>query len=304
MAAAPQRSESYKAQREVEDLHLVLRARSGNRASEAEIIRRYAGFVRLRSSSYFIAGGDPDDLVQEGLVGLYKAIRDYRVDKDTTFRSFAELCITRQIITAIKTATRHKHAPLNGALSFSHTPAGYDDGSDFTLGDALPGSPIDDPARRVVATEELAALVGCLGSSLSPLEGRVLTLYLEGRSYEEIGEIVECDPKAVDNALQRVKRKVGQHLDHARRARRLIRPSSFPASPRPVIVAAPLRRDDAREVDALGQRPELNRRSECAPERRRAADRHELDRRYAHDFGSDSRIAGLPSAAWRGRCRS
>jgi RNA polymerase sporulation-specific sigma factor len=122
------------------------------------------------------------------------------------------LCITRQIITAIKTATRHKHAPLNGALSFSHTPAGYDDGSDFTLGDALPGSPIDDPARRVVATEELAALVGCLGSSLSPLEGRVLTLYLEGRSYEEIGELVECDPKAVDNALQRVKRKVGQHL--------------------------------------------------------------------------------------------
>jgi RNA polymerase sporulation-specific sigma factor len=189
-----------------------LRARSGNRASEAEIIRRYAGFVRLRSSSYFIAGGDPDDLVQEGLVGLYKAIRDYRVDKDTTFRSFAELCITRQIITAIKTATRHKHAPLNGALSFSHTPAGYDDGSDFTLGDALPGSPIDDPARRVVATEELEALVGCLGSSLSPLEARVLTLYLEGRSYEEIGELVECDPKAVDNALQRVKRKVGQHL--------------------------------------------------------------------------------------------
>jgi RNA polymerase sporulation-specific sigma factor len=212
MAAAPQRSEAYKAQREVEDLNLVLRARAGNRASEADIIRRYASFVRLRSSSYFIAGGDPDDLVQEGLVGLYKAIRDYRVDKDTTFRSFAELCITRQIITAIKTATRHKHAPLNGALSFSHTPAGYDDGSDFTLGDALPGSPIDDPARRVVATEELKALVGCLGSSLSPLEGRVLTLYLEGRSYEEIGEIVDCDPKAVDNALQRVKRKVGQHL--------------------------------------------------------------------------------------------
>ena len=212
MAAAAQRNESYKAQREVEDLNLVLRARSGNRSSEAEIIRRYAGFVRLRSSSYFIAGGDPDDLVQEGLVGLYKAIRDYRVDKDTTFRSFAELCITRQIITAIKTATRHKHAPLNGALSFSHTPAGDDDGSDFTLGDALPGSPIDDPARRVVATEELEALVGCLGSSLSPLEARVLTLYLEGRSYEEIGELVECDPKAVDNALQRVKRKVGQHL--------------------------------------------------------------------------------------------
>src|SRR3954451_13879400 len=179
MARGTERREPEQSQREVEDLHLVLRARSGNRSSEAEIIRRYAGFVRLRSSSYFIAGGDPDDLVQEGLVGLYKAILEYRVDKHTAFRSFAELCITRQIIPDIKTATRHKHAPLNGALSFSHTPAGYDDGSDFTLGDALPGSPIDDPARRVVATEELEALVGCLGSSLSPLEARVLTLYLQ-----------------------------------------------------------------------------------------------------------------------------
>jgi len=199
-------------QAKLDDSYLVALAKQGSPTAYDGIVRRYYGFVRLKASSYFLAGGDHDDLVQEGLVGLYKAIRDYRVDKDTTFRSFAELCITRQIITAIKTATRHKHAPLNGALSFSHTPAGYDDGSDFTLGDALPGSPIDDPARRVVATEELAALVGCLGSSLSPLEGRVLTLYLEGRSYEEIGEIVECDPKAVDNALQRVKRKVGQHL--------------------------------------------------------------------------------------------
>src|SRR3954470_13090819 len=199
-------------QRELADLQLVVRARNGDGRSLDALIRRYNGFVRLKASSYFLAGGDGEDLQQEGLIGLYKAIRDYRVDKDTSFRSFAELCITRQIITAIKGATRHKHAPLNGALSFSHTPAGYDDGSDFTLGDALPGSPIDDPARRVVATEELAALVGCLGTSLSPLEGRVLTLYLEGRSYEEIGEIVECDPKPVDNALQRVKRKVGQHL--------------------------------------------------------------------------------------------
>jgi RNA polymerase sporulation-specific sigma factor len=204
---------AQKAQRELEDLQLVLRARNGDGAALDALMRRYAGFVRLKASSYFLAGGDSDDLIQEGMIGLYKAMRDFRTDKETSFRSFAELCVTRQIITAIKTATRHKHQPLNGALSFSHTPAGYDDGSDFTLGDALPGSPIDDPARRVVATEELAALVGCLGTSLSPLEGRVLTLYLEGRSYEEIGELVECDPKAVDNALQRVKRKVGQHLD-------------------------------------------------------------------------------------------
>src|SRR6478736_7004684 len=214
MAAAPQRSESYKAQREVEDLHLVLRARSGNRASEAEIIRRYAGFVRLRSSSYFIAGGDPDDLVQEGLVGLYKAIRDYRVDKDTTFRSFAELCITRQIITAIKGATRYKHGPLNGYISFSHTPAGQDpDSGDCTIGDTLAASNVHDPANRVISSEGLEALVGVLGASLSKLEAQVLALFMEGESYESIGESLGCDAKAVDNALQRVKRKVGTHLD-------------------------------------------------------------------------------------------
>jgi RNA polymerase sporulation-specific sigma factor len=211
-AAATARSEHYKPQREVDDLGLVLRARNGDRTALDEVIRRYAGFVRLKASSYFLAGGDTDDLVQEGLVGLYKAVRDYRVDRDASFRSFAELCITRQIITAIKTATRYKHSPLNGYVSFSHTPAGHDDG-DCTLGDAIPGSAVEDPARRVVASQELEALVGCLGSSLSPLEARVLTLYLEGRPYEEIGETVGCDPKAVDNALQRVKRKVGAHLD-------------------------------------------------------------------------------------------
>jgi RNA polymerase sporulation-specific sigma factor len=212
MAAVAARSERYKPQREVEDLALVFRARSGDRRALDEVIRRYAGFVRLKSSSYFLAGGDSDDLIQEGLVGLYKAVRDYRSDKDTSFRSFAELCITRQIITAIKTATRYKHAPLNGYVSFSHTPAGHDDGSECTLGDALAGPSVEDPARRVIASQELQALVGCLGTSLSRLEASVLALYLEGRSYEEIGQIVTCDPKAVDNALQRVKRKVGQHL--------------------------------------------------------------------------------------------
>jgi len=213
MGARPLRFERTKSQHQVEDLALVLRARNGDRHSLDEIIRRYAGFVRLKASSYFLAGGDTDDLVQEGLVGLYKAIRDYRADKDTSFRSFAELCVTRQIITAIKTATRFKHSPLNGYVSFSHTPAGHDDAGDCAVGDALPGPSVQDPARRVIATEELQALVSCLGTGLSRLESRVLTLYLEGRSYEEIGQLVECDPKAVDNALQRVKRKVGQHLD-------------------------------------------------------------------------------------------
>jgi len=211
MAAAPQRSESYKAQREVEDLHLVLRARSGNRASEAEIIRRYASFVRLRSSSYFIAGGDPDDLVQEGLVGLYKAIRDYRTDRESSFRNFAELCITRQIITAVKTATRNKHTPLNGYVSFSSTPAGASD-SEPTLDELLPGSTIHDPVNQVISSEELRSLVDCLSTVLSELESQVLGLYLDGHSYTGIGDQLGCDCKTVDNALQRVKRKVGIHL--------------------------------------------------------------------------------------------
>src|SRR3954471_22160094 len=212
MSAATARSERYKPHREVEDLGLVLRARNGDRRALDLVIGRSAAFVRLKASSYFLAGGDGDDLIQEGFVGLYKAVRDYRVDRETSFRSFAELCISRQIITAIKTATRYKHAPLNGYVSFSHTPAGHDDASDCTLGDALAGPSVDDPARRVIASQELESLVGCLGSGLSRLEGRVLALYLEGRSYEEIGRLVECDRRAVDNALQRVKRKVGHHL--------------------------------------------------------------------------------------------
>jgi RNA polymerase sporulation-specific sigma factor len=199
-----------KTQREVEDLRLVLRARNGDSGAMDALLRRYTGFVRLKASSYFIAGGESDDLIQEGLVGLYKAVRDFRSDKDTSFRSFAELCITRQIITAIKTATRFKHAPLNTYVSFSHTPAGQEDG-DCTLGDALPGPGVDDPAVCVISTEELQSLVFCLGTGLSPLESDALRLYLEGNSYEEMAEGLGCDTKTIDNALQRVKRKVLQH---------------------------------------------------------------------------------------------
>jgi RNA polymerase sporulation-specific sigma factor len=199
-----------KTQREVEDLRLVLRARNGDSVAMDALLRRYTGFVRLKASSYFIAGGESDDLIQEGLVGLYKAVRDFRTDKETSFRSFAELCITRQIITAIKTATRFKHAPLNTYVSFSHTPAGQEDG-DCTLGDALPGPAVDDPAVCVISTEELQSLVFCLGTGLSPLESDALRLYLEGNSYEEMAEGLGCDTKTIDNALQRVKRKVLQH---------------------------------------------------------------------------------------------
>jgi RNA polymerase sporulation-specific sigma factor len=208
-AAAPRSAQ--KAQRELEDLQLVLKARNGRQDALDELLRRYAGFVRLKASSYFLAGGDSDDLVQEGMIGLYKAVRDFRPDKETSFRSFAEICVTRQIITAIKSATRFKHGPLNTYVSFSHTPAGQDSESDCTLGDALPGPSVDDPSVCVISTEELESLVFCLGSGLSSLESDALRLYLEGNSYEDMADELACDTKTIDNALQRVKRKIVAH---------------------------------------------------------------------------------------------
>jgi RNA polymerase sporulation-specific sigma factor len=202
---------AQKAQRELEDLQLVLRARNGDGTALEALIRRYTTFVRLKASSYFLAGGDGDDLVQEGLIGLYKAVRDFRPDKETSFRSFAELCVTRQIITAIKTATRFKHTPLNTYISFSHTPAGQEADSDCTLGDALPGPGVNDPAVCVISTEELQSLVFSLGNGLSQLESNALRLYLEGSSYEQMAEELACDTKTIDNALQRVKRKIISH---------------------------------------------------------------------------------------------
>ena len=199
-----------KLQRELADLQLVMRARNGDQRSLEELIRRYSGFVRLKASSYFLAGGDAEDLIQEGLIGLYKAVRDYSPEK-SSFRSFAELCVTRQIITAIKTATRYKHAPLNSYVSFSHTPAGQESDGDCTLGDALPGPSVDDPSVCVISTEELQSLVFTLGSGLSKLEADALKLYLEGESYETMAERLGCDTKTIDNALQRVKRKVLAH---------------------------------------------------------------------------------------------
>jgi RNA polymerase sporulation-specific sigma factor len=208
---APGPRQQQKAQRELADLQLVVRARNGDEVAMDALMRRYTGFVRMKASSYFLAGGDGEDLVQEGLIGLYKAVRDFRSDKETSFRSFAELCVTRQIITAIKTATHFKHAPLNNYVSFSQTPAGQEPDSDCTLGDALPGSHTHDPAVVVISTDELKSLVFCLGSGLSPLEADALRMYLEGSSYEQMAEDLDCDTKAIDNALQRVKRKIVTH---------------------------------------------------------------------------------------------
>jgi RNA polymerase sporulation-specific sigma factor len=197
---------------EVEDRALVTRARGGDSAAMDRIIDRYRGFVRMKASSYFLAGGDADDLLQEGLIGLYKAVRDFRPYREASFRSFAELCVTRQIITAIKTAARNKHSPLNTYVSFSHSRAGTSGDQEMSLAEVLACDPVVDPASQAISTEELRSLLGCLGDQLSELESGVLGMYLEGRSYEEIAERLACTPKTVDNALQRVKRKVMTHL--------------------------------------------------------------------------------------------
>ena len=204
-------SQNTQSQVKVDDLYLIALAKAGDATAYDRIVRRYYGFVRLKASSYFLTGGDADDLIQEGLVGLYKAVRDFRTDRESSFRNFAELCITRQIITAVKTATRNKHTPLNQYVSFSSTPSSAGEGEP-TLDEILPGSPVHDPASQVISSEELRSLVSCLSSALSELESRVLALYLDGRSYEEIGGRIGCDTKTVDNALQRVKRKIGTHL--------------------------------------------------------------------------------------------
>ncbi len=214
MAASPSfRPAAFKSHTQVEldDHYLIALAKQGKKDAYDRIVKRYYGFVRLKASSYFLIGGDADDLIQEGLVGLYKAVRDYRWDRESSFRNFAELCITRQIITAVKTATRNKHTPLNQYVSFSSTPAGSAD-SEPTLDEMLPGPGATDPVNQVISSEELRALVACLSTVLSELESRVLSLYLDGHSYMGIGDLLGCDCKTVDNALQRVKRKVGAHL--------------------------------------------------------------------------------------------
>lgn len=198
------------------DFSLVKAYRRGSQAALDALMQRYHQFVRLKASSYFLAGGDAEDLIQEGMLGLYKAVRDYRDDRQASFRSFAELCITRQIITAIKTATRQKHVPLNGYLSFSQSPNDASDDGDCSLADVLPGPTTHDPVNQVISAEEVESLTGCLTHMLSDLEGKVLRFYLQGLSYERIAGNLGCDCKTVDNALQRIKRKVDLHLEGRR----------------------------------------------------------------------------------------
>jgi RNA polymerase sporulation-specific sigma factor len=193
------------------DEGLVNAARGGDDRALATLLEKYRGFARSKARSYFLVGADREDIVQEGMIGLYKAIRDYNPDMQTTFRAFAELCITRQIITAIKTATRQKHGPLNNYVSFSR-PVLTDDEGERCLGDMLPVMQVSDPADLVISAERIRALQEHFDTVLSDLEAEVLRLYVDGKSYQEIAEVLQRHVKSIDNALQRIKRKLDSHL--------------------------------------------------------------------------------------------
>ncbi|MBE4906624.1 RNA polymerase sporulation sigma factor SigH [Cytobacillus suaedae] len=175
------------------------------------LINKYRNFVRAKARSYFLIGADREDIVQEGMIGLYKAIRDYKEDKLSSFKAFAELCITRQIITAIKTATRQKHIPLNSYVSLDKPI--YDDESDRTLMDVISGAKVLDPEELIINQEKFDDIEVKMAELLSDLERKVLALYLDGRSYQEISEDLNRHVKSIDNALQRVKRKLERYLE-------------------------------------------------------------------------------------------
>jgi RNA polymerase sporulation-specific sigma factor len=194
-----------------EDDRLIAEARTGDDRAITELLTKYRGFARAKARSYFLVGADHEDIVQEGMIGLYKAIRDFNPDMSSSFRAFAELCITRQIITAIKTATRQKHGPLNTYVSLSRPIAGDDDG-DRCLADVLPMTTVCDPVDLVISGERIRALQQHFDEVLSDLEAEVLRLYVDGKSYVEIAEVLDRHVKSIDNALQRIKRKLDGHL--------------------------------------------------------------------------------------------
>jgi len=192
------------------DEDLVEVARGGSHNALEYLMMKYKNFVRAKARSYFLVGADREDIIQEGMIGLYKAVRDFQPDKLSSFKVFAELCIQRQIITAIKTATRQKHIPLNSYVSLNKPI--YDEDSDRTLMDVLAGTRISDPEQLIVSREEFHQIEKRMGEMLSDLEWQVLMAYLDGQSYQEIAEEIGRHVKSVDNALQRVKRKLEQYL--------------------------------------------------------------------------------------------
>ena len=195
----------------MEDADIVEGARTGDLQALEYLITKYKNFVRVKARSYFLIGADKEDIIQEGMIGLYKAIRDYNRDKLTSFKAFAELCITRQIITAIKTATRQKHIPLNSYVSLNKPI--YDEESDRTLLDVLSGAKVTDPEELIISSEEVYSMESKIVELLSDLEWEVLMAYLDGKSYQEIAEELDRHVKSIDNALQRVKRKLERYLE-------------------------------------------------------------------------------------------
>lgn len=192
------------------DEEIVQLAKNGEEFATEYLINKYKNFVRVKAKSYFLVGADREDIIQEGMIGLYKAIRDFRADKLSSFRAFAELCITRQIITAIKTATRQKHIPLNSYISLNKPI--YDEDSDRTMLDILSGTKITDPEEVFISHELSDDLRERIQENLSELESQVLLSYLEGKSYQEMAKELQRHVKSIDNALQRVKRKIEKTL--------------------------------------------------------------------------------------------
>ncbi|HEY4551720.1 MAG TPA: RNA polymerase sporulation sigma factor SigH [Bacillaceae bacterium] len=195
----------------LEDEELIELVHAGESEALEYLIKKYRNFVRAKARSYFLIGADKEDIVQEGMIGLYKAIRDYKEDKLTSFKAFAELCITRQIITAIKTATRQKHIPLNSYVSLDKPL--YDEESDRTLMDVISGAKILDPEELLINREKFTSIEGKMTELLSDLERSVLALYLDGQTYQEISEELNRHVKSIDNALQRVKRKLERYWE-------------------------------------------------------------------------------------------
>ncbi|GIN58935.1 RNA polymerase sporulation sigma factor SigH [Lederbergia ruris] len=195
----------------LEDEELIELIQEGESEALDYLIKKYRNFVRAKARAYFLIGADREDIVQEGMIGLYKAIRDFKEDKLASFKAFAELCITRQIITAIKTATRQKHIPLNSYVSLDKPI--YDEESDRTLMDVISGAKILDPEELLINREKIHNIESKVMELLSDLERKVLALYLDGRSYQEISEELDRHVKSIDNALQRVKRKLERYLE-------------------------------------------------------------------------------------------
>lgn len=207
------REEEIRELKDRTDEELAVAAKKGNIHAQEYLIKKYVGFVKVKAKSYFLIGADKEDIYQEGMIGLYKAIRDFNEQKLASFRVFAELCVTRQIITAIKTATRQKHIPLNTYVSLNKPV--YEDESERTLLDILSGLKISDPEALIISKEEMEHIEKEISGALTDLEMEVLTSYLDGKTYQEIACDLDRQAKSIDNALQRVKRKLEKCLNYS-----------------------------------------------------------------------------------------